>query len=182
MTSAARRDTRAQQRAQRGVRLARHRGGMGAAAAHLHGVVGGEAGGAEEVAGVSIHGDDAQGKPGLEVIVEVQCHDGVHRALGPIARRSGVPATDGGSMPQSSSEDRATVGGEGVGIGGVGMHGSLVPVGKPEEVGILELGSHAMSAVVTDTMDERCPMECRLKGIAQQRNQPRCALLDLGKV
>ena len=48
----------AQQRAQRGVRLARHRGGLGAAAAHLHGVLDGEAGEAEGVVGVGAHPRD----------------------------------------------------------------------------------------------------------------------------
>ena len=120
----------AQQRVQRGVRLARHRRGLGAAAADLLGVVDGEAGGAEGVADVEIHGDDPQRKPGLEVIVGMQRHDGGHRAL--VAFRPEVRGVGdgGGEHAAEFSEDLAAVGGEGVGVRGVGMHGSLVPVGN----------------------------------------------------
>ena len=73
---------------------------------------------------MEIHGDDAQGKPGLEVIVGMQCHDGVHRAL--VAFRPEVRGVGDGRREHAAefSEDLAAVGGEGVGVGGVGMHGA----------------------------------------------------------
>ena len=93
------------------------------------GIVDGEAGGAEGVAGVGIHGDDPHRQQGLEGIVGMQCCDGVHRVF--VAFRPEVRGVgDGrGKLAAQAGKDFAAVGGEGVGMGELGVHRGLVPVG-----------------------------------------------------
>jgi len=69
----------AQQRAQRGVRLARHRGGLGTTAAQLHRVVDRQPGGVKRGRALGIHRHDPHREAGLEGIVGMQRDDGIHR-------------------------------------------------------------------------------------------------------
>ena len=116
------------------VRLARHGRGLGAAAVHLGGVVDGEAGEAEAVGGVGVHGDDPRGKTGLEGVGGIEGGDGVHRAH--VAGRAGVGRVVGKLREHGAEvgEGLAVVGAGGVGRGWCGLH-ELAPVmGKGADV------------------------------------------------
>ncbi len=110
------------ERTQRGVRLAGHGCGLGAAAAHLRRIACGEDGGVEGIGRMRIHRNDADGETGLEGIFRVQHKDGVH----------GLPGVGGdcllgvvGGLRELAAEvgeNRPGVGGEGVGIRRAGVH------------------------------------------------------------
>jgi hypothetical protein len=114
----------AQQRAQRGVRLAGHRCGLGAALAHLVRVAGAEGGRAEGVGGVRVGRDGADGETRLEGVAGGEAGDGVHRAL--LAFRAGLRVFVGEwrELGAEVGEDFAVVGAGGVGVGGVEVHGA----------------------------------------------------------
>jgi hypothetical protein len=102
----------------------RHRGGLGAAAAYLHGVVGVQAGEAERVRRLIVHRTTgsspvagSRGEPGLEGVHGMEGDDGIHRA--PLAFRASV-----GRRAVRRRQLRAEVG-EGLAVVGAGEVGGL---------------------------------------------------------
>jgi hypothetical protein len=153
------------QGAQRGVLLARHGPGLGAAAAHLLDIVGREAGEAEAVVGVLAHLHDAHGEAEFEVILGVQDGDGVDRA--PVARRAGLGRV-GDRWRQMLVEEGADLTGAGagdVGVAGVGVHEGLAPAGGDQGRWVLVW---LMSMLVWGDGSGRCIRKRLILGTARE--------------
>ena len=138
-----------QQRAQPRVRLARHGRGLGAAAVHLGGVVDGQAGEAEAVGGVGVHGDDARGETGLEGVAGIEGGDGIHRAH--VADRSRFGGVVGELREHGAEvgEGLAVVGAGGVGRGWCGLH-EVAPVMRKRADVVVSIDDFNWSFILTD--------------------------------